>query len=66
MIKAHMLTGGDIHSKVGTKHAAVQLNPETYLSHFGESPDLTEDVMALAEEYLVKVCVERNFMKIGR
>ena len=55
MIKAHMLTGGDIHSKVGTKHAAVQLNPETYLSHFGESPDLSEDDIALAEEYLVKV-----------
>ena len=60
MIKAHFLTGGDIHSKVGTKHAAVQLNPESYLSHFGESPDLTEDVMALAEEYLVKMMADVN------
>ena len=60
MIKAHMLTGGDIHSKVGTKHAAVHFHPETYLSHFGESPDLTEDVMALAGEYLVKVMAGIN------
>ena len=26
MVKAHIMTIGDIHSKVGTKHAVVQTN----------------------------------------
>ena len=55
MIKAHIMTGGDIHSKVGTKHAAVQTNPEQYLSNFGEATTLSEEDISLAEEYLVKV-----------
>ena len=49
MIKAHIITGGDIHSKVGTKHAAVKSNPEQYLSNFGENPVLTEEDIALVE-----------------
>ena len=60
MIKAHMLTGGDIHSKVGTKHAAVKMNPDKYLSNFGETSVLSEDDLALAEEYLVKVVAGVN------
>ena len=55
MIKAHILTGGDVLSKVGTKHAAVQMNPEQYLANFGETSLLSEDDIVLAEEYLVKV-----------
>ena len=55
MIKAHILTGGDVLSKVGTKHAAVQMNPEQYLANFGETSLLSENDMVLAEEYLVKV-----------
>ena len=46
---------GDIHSKVGTKHAAVKTHPEKYLSSFGETPALSEQDISLAEEYLVKV-----------
>ena len=55
MIKAHIITGGDIHSKVGTKHAAVKTHPEKYLSSFGETPALSEQDISLAEEYLIKV-----------
>ena len=49
------MTGGDIHSKVVTKHAAVQTNLEQYLSNFGEATTLSEEDISLAEEYLVKV-----------
>ena len=56
MVKARIMTGGDIHSKVGTKHAAVQTNPEQYLSNFWEATTLPEEyIISLAEDYLVKV-----------
>ena len=55
MIKAHIISGGNIHSKVGTKHAAAKSNPEQYLYNFGENPVLSDEDIALAEEYLVKV-----------
>ena len=28
LMKAHLLTGGDSHSKIGAKHAAVKMEPE--------------------------------------
>jgi len=55
MIKAHILTGDDCMSKVGTKHAAVACNPVQYLTNFGETNTLSEQDEALAEKYLVRV-----------
>ena len=37
LLKAHILTGEDCISKIGTKHAAIHLNPEQYLLNFGET-----------------------------
>ena len=49
IIKAHILTGCDLTSKVGTKAAALKAFPERFLKDFGEG-DLTD-----AERYLVTV-----------
>ena len=54
LLKAHILTGEDCMSKVGTKHAAIHFKPEQYLINFGEEPELSPRDVALAEEYLVK------------
>lgn len=55
VIKAHILTGDDCMSKVGTKHAAMASDPVQYLANFGEADTLTEQDAALAEKYLVRV-----------
>ena len=55
MIKAHILTGDDCMSKVGTKHAAVTSDPVQFLMNFGETDTLSEQDEALAEKYLVRV-----------
>ncbi|KAH3786936.1 hypothetical protein DPMN_165054 [Dreissena polymorpha] len=55
MIKAHILTGEDCMSKVGTKHAAVTSDPVQFLMNFGETDTLSEQNEALAEKYLVRV-----------
>ncbi len=55
MIKALIITEGDIISKVGTKHSAVKRHPEKYLTSFGETPAFSQQDISLAEEYLVKV-----------
>ena len=55
VIKAHILTGDDCMSKVGTKHAAMVSEPVQYLINFGEAETLTEQDTALAEKYLVSV-----------
>ena len=54
VIKAHILTGNDHISKVGTKHVALHYNPAVTLSTFGETPVLSEHDIKTAEEYLVK------------
>ena len=54
VIKAHILTGNDHLSKVGTKHTALHYNPAVTLSTFGETPVLSEHDIKAAEEYLVK------------
>ena len=51
---AHILTGCDVTSKVGTKVNALQVNPAKYLSRFGENDSLLDDVAIGAENYLVK------------
>jgi hypothetical protein len=55
VIKAHILTGDDCMSKVGTKHAAMACDPVQYLTNFGEKEILLEQDAALAEKYLVRV-----------
>ncbi len=40
VIQAHILTGDNCMSKVGTQHAAMTCNPVQYLTHFGETPTL--------------------------
>ena len=54
LLKAHILTGCDVTSRIGTKAAAVKARPELYLQHFGEEP-LRETALQQAEKYLVKV-----------
>ncbi len=36
VIKAHILTGDDCMSTVGTKHAAMACDPVQHLTHFGK------------------------------
>ena len=55
VIKAHILTGDDCMSKVGTKHAALASDPVQYLTNFGEADTLSDQDTALAEKYLVRV-----------
>ena len=55
LIKAHVLTGNDTVSKIGTKHAALVSNPTRFLSNFGESPALSDSDLQQAEHYLVLV-----------
>ena len=54
IIKAHILSGNDCLSKVGSKHAAIVLNPVQYLVNFADGI-LTDQDIALAERYLVRV-----------
>ena len=49
VIKAHILTGDDCMSKVGTKHAAMASDPVQYLTNFGEVNTLSDQDTALAE-----------------
>ena len=55
LIKAHITTGDDALSKVGTKHAALVCRPERFLSSFGESPVLSEADLHQVEQYLIRV-----------
>ena len=53
IIKAHILTGCDITSKIGTKVASLKCKPEKYLMTFG---DIDDDLSYRnAEQYLIKV-----------
>jgi len=51
----HSLTGCDITSRIGSKKAALQVEPEKFLKHFGRSPTLSPSLIHNAEHYLVKV-----------
>jgi hypothetical protein len=58
VIKAHILTGDDCMSKVGSKHAAMACDPVQYLTNFGETDTLLDQDAAQAEKYLVRVWAE--------
>ena len=55
ILKAHILTGDDAISKIGTTHASLSCDPHRYLSDFAESHTLSEEVAYESEEYLVRV-----------
>ena len=57
IIKAHILTGNDSISKIGTKHGAMVSDPVKCLERFGETEKLSEEDQALKEKYLVRVWV---------
>ena len=44
VVKADILTGDDITSRIGTKLAAMQCNPTTYPSEFAERKELQNDI----------------------
>ena len=43
IMKAHILTGCDVTSKIGTKSAALSCEPERFLQQFGETRMSVED-----------------------
>jgi len=49
------LTGCDITSKIGTKKAALQSNPEIHLQGFGMSAEISSVQIQHVECYLVNV-----------
>jgi hypothetical protein len=55
LLKAHLGTGADYISKIGTKKGCLNANPEIALKDFGESSDLTGEEIQAGEQYLVKV-----------
>ena len=59
VLKAHVLTGCDVTSKVGTKFTAPNSEPEKYLMSFGEMDEPSNESLQAAEKYLVEV-VNKN------
>lgn len=58
LLKAHVLTGDDSMSRIGTKHAAVTINPTQLLGNFAETDELSEEDLYMAERFLVRVWEE--------
>ena len=52
---AHILTGCDSTSKVGTKASCLKADPTKFLSRFGKQAMPSDDVLDSAEAYLVQV-----------
>lgn len=55
IIKAHILTGDDVLSKIGSKKSAIKSDPTTYLEQFGETDELTQEDVLKVEKYLLRV-----------
>ena len=55
LLKAHLGTGADYISKIGTKKSCLNAKPEVMLKEFGEKITLDEDEVQIAEEFLVRV-----------
>ena len=56
LLKAHVLSGDDAVSKVGTKHAALVCHPMS-LTNFAETNSLTKADISVVEQYLVRLWV---------
>ena len=59
LLKAHILTGCDVTSKLGTKASAFASKPESYLRDFGKEPP-REASLQSAETYLVRVVTPKS------
>ena len=55
LVEAHVITGDDALSKIGTKHLALVAKPQNFLCSFAELPYITNKDMSSAEKYLVHV-----------
>ena len=53
-LKAHVLTGDDYMSRIGTKHAALASNPSQLLANFAETDVLSDEDLHMAERFLVR------------
>ena len=68
--KAHILTGSDLISKIGSKKSEINANPELYLQRFGEENGLFVEAAERAEQYLIKLeqpkstCVTFNELRL--
>ena len=61
VLKAHVLTGDDSMSKIGTKKSAlVNGNPVEYLLNFAMNKKRYQDEISVAEKYLTRVWMEWN------
>ena len=55
ILNAHILTGSDVTSKLGTKAAAFKSEPEKYLESFAEMNEPSLESLEAGEKYLVRV-----------
>ena len=53
--KAHVITGDEALSKIGTKHSALVAKSQGFLCNFAELPYITNTDMTSAEKYFVHV-----------
>ena len=53
VVKAHVFTGDDVMSRIGTKLATRQCNPIGYMTKFSEREERQEKEIAQVKEYLV-------------
>ncbi len=65
IVKAHVLTGDDTLSKIGTKHASLSCEPYRFQADFAESDQLSEEIAQKAVKYLVHVWVQSPRQNIG-
>ncbi len=54
VVKAHLASGNDTLSKIGTKHGALAADPVSFLADFGEADNLYDTDVQNLEKYLVK------------
>ena len=59
LLKAHVVSGCDVTSKVKTKATALRNTPENYLQNFGESDEVKTEDINLVERYLVQL-IQKN------
>ena len=55
LLKAHLGTGADYISKIGTKKRCLNAKPEVMLKDFGKKNTLEDDEVRIAEKFLVRV-----------
>ena len=60
LLTAHIGTGCDYLSKIGTKHGAISAIPEMYLKRFNRGHTLSDNQIYEGQKYLVKVLKNSN------